>query len=69
MKKIIITMVLTVAFAFSVQAAEMKIGYVDMNKALNESEKGKKAERGSTGRTTRKGTGRGNRKAVINPQS
>lgn len=43
MKKIIIAMVMIVAFAVSVQAAEMKIGYVDMNKALNESEKGKKA--------------------------
>jgi outer membrane protein len=43
MKKIIFTMLMTVAFAFSVQAAEFKIGYVDMNKALNESDKGKKA--------------------------
>jgi outer membrane protein len=30
-------------FALRVQAADMKIGYVDLNKALNESDAGKKA--------------------------
>lgn len=42
MKKFILTIAL-VLFAFSAYSAEIKIGYVDMNKAVNESEEGKKA--------------------------
>ncbi|MBI4848493.1 MAG: OmpH family outer membrane protein [Nitrospirae bacterium] len=37
------TFALLFAVVCSVQAAETKIGYVDLNKALNESEEGKKA--------------------------
>lgn len=42
MKKYILTTVL-VLFAFCAHAAEKKIGYVDLNRALNESEAGKSA--------------------------
>ncbi len=42
MKKILIIAIVTL-FAFGVEAAEMKIGYVDLNKALNKSTKGEKA--------------------------
>jgi outer membrane protein len=42
MKKAVITMIVLL-FAFSAQAADLKIGYVDLNKALNESDAGKKA--------------------------
>lgn len=44
MKKAVFIMIgLLFLFAFSAQAADMKIGYVDLNKALNESDAGKKA--------------------------
>jgi outer membrane protein len=47
MKKIIILACLTIlvfsAHAFSVHAGETKIGYVDLNRALNDSNEGKKA--------------------------
>jgi len=44
MKKIVFMAVaLLFLFAFSLQAADLKIGYVDLNKALNESAEGKKA--------------------------
>jgi outer membrane protein len=45
MKKIVFTVftVIVLLFAFGAQAADLKIGYVDLNKALNESEAGKKA--------------------------
>jgi len=43
MKKILIMFTAAFFFALSAQAAEMKIGYVDLNKALNESDEGKKA--------------------------
>ena len=42
MKKFILTIAL-VLFAVSAYSAEIKIGYVDLNKAVNESEEGKKA--------------------------
>jgi len=42
MKKILFTIV-SVLIAFNAYAADMKIGYVDLNKALNTSETGKKA--------------------------
>ncbi len=42
MKKIIFLTIITL-FAFNAQAADMKIGYVDLNRALNESDEGKKA--------------------------
>ena len=42
MKKFIFLTLFTF-FAFNAYAAEFKIGYVDLNKALNESEKGKSA--------------------------
>lgn len=43
MKKIVLALSIVLLFALSARAAEMKIGYVDLNKALNESEEGKKA--------------------------
>ena len=42
MKKIIFLM-LVLLFAYNAEAAELKIGYVDLSKALNESNEGKKA--------------------------
>jgi len=42
MKKILFTIV-SVLIAFNAYAADLKIGYVDLNKALNTSETGKKA--------------------------
>ncbi len=45
MKKIIFFMILLSLFAFKTEGAELKIGYVDLNKALNESEQGKEAIR------------------------
>jgi outer membrane protein len=42
MKKLLFLTVITF-FAFNAYAAEFKIGYVDLNKALNESAKGKTA--------------------------
>ncbi len=43
MKKILFLIIISL-FALNAQAAEMKIGYVDLNKALNESNEGKKAK-------------------------
>lgn len=43
MKKITILTTLLVFLAGAVYAAEIKLGYVDLNKALNESNEGKKA--------------------------
>jgi outer membrane protein len=44
MKKLLIIAIITLfAFGARVDAAEMKIGYVDLNKALNKSTKGEKA--------------------------
>jgi outer membrane protein len=43
MKKIVLAFSIFLLCALSAHAAEMKIGYVDLNKALNESEEGKKA--------------------------
>ncbi|UCH81709.1 MAG: OmpH family outer membrane protein [Nitrospiraceae bacterium] len=42
MKKLLITAI-TMFFAVSAHAADVKIGYVDMNRALNESDRGIKA--------------------------
>jgi outer membrane protein len=42
-RAVFIAVVLLFMFAFGSQAADMKIGYVDLNKALNESDAGKKA--------------------------
>ncbi len=42
MKKYILTLVIAL-FAFNSYAADLKIGYIDLNKALNESEPGKEA--------------------------
>lgn len=42
MKKLIFLTIITL-FAFNAHAAEFKIGYVDLNRALNESVKGKTA--------------------------
>lgn len=42
MKKTIF-LVIILLFAFSAEGVELKIGYVDINKALNESDNGKKA--------------------------
>ncbi len=42
MKKIVFFIIVSL-FAFSAQAADLKIGYVDLNKALTQSEEGKKA--------------------------
>ncbi|MBI5739230.1 MAG: OmpH family outer membrane protein [Nitrospirae bacterium] len=43
MKKILMIFAAVLLFALGAQAAEVKIGYVDLNKALNESDEGKKA--------------------------
>jgi outer membrane protein len=43
MKKIIFFVSALLLFTFNTHGAELKIGYVDLNKALNESEPGKKA--------------------------
>ncbi len=43
MKKIIFFMVVLSLFAFNTHGAELKIGYVDLNRALNESDQGKEA--------------------------
>lgn len=43
MRKAVLLIIIVLLFAFSVQAADLKIGYVDLNKALNESDEGKKA--------------------------
>jgi outer membrane protein len=43
MKKIIWVFLLLIPFALNAEGEEMKIGFVDLNKALNESEKGKNA--------------------------
>ncbi|RJQ50279.1 MAG: OmpH family outer membrane protein [Nitrospiraceae bacterium] len=43
MKKIILLCTVVLLCTVSVHAAEVKLGYVDLNKALNESEEGKKA--------------------------
>jgi outer membrane protein len=45
MKRIFFLTALLSLFAFSSQAEEIKIGYVDLNKALNESKQGKDAIR------------------------
>lgn len=42
MKKIVF-LIVTLLFAFNAEGTELKIGYVDFNKALNESDAGKKA--------------------------
>lgn len=42
MKKIVF-LIVTLLFAFNAEGAELKFGYVDLNKALNESDNGKKA--------------------------
>lgn len=43
MKKYVMMLVAVMLFSLSAHAAEVKMGYVDLNKALNESEEGKKA--------------------------
>lgn len=43
MKKIIFAISAVLLFAMGAYAADMKIGYVDLNRALNESDEGKKA--------------------------
>ena len=45
MKKIILLILILFTWGVSAHAADMKIGYVDLNKALNESENGKKAKK------------------------
>ena len=54
MKKILF-LLLTMVFAVSAHAADVKIGYIDMNKALNQSGRGIKAvgmlEGNGTGKT------------------
>ncbi len=45
MKKIIFFMVVLSLFAFNTHGAELKIGYVDLNRALNESDQGKEAQK------------------------
>lgn len=45
MKKLIVFTIVSLLFAFSAQGAEVKIGYVDLNRALNECEQGKEAIR------------------------
>ena len=42
-KALLMAVVLLFMFALGAQAADLKIGYVDLNKALNESDAGKKA--------------------------
>lgn len=42
MKKIIF-LILVLSFAFNAEAAELKFGYIDLSKALNESDEGEKA--------------------------
>jgi outer membrane protein len=43
MKKRVLIIMLFMCWAFSAHGAELKIGFVDLNKALNESERGKNA--------------------------
>lgn len=43
MKKIVFVTIILSLFAFSSYAAELKIGYMDLNKALNECDRGKEA--------------------------
>jgi len=43
MKKVIVFMVLFSSWIFNAQGAEIKIGYVDLSRTLNESDEGKKA--------------------------
>ncbi|MBI4698570.1 MAG: hypothetical protein HY758_06570 [Nitrospirae bacterium] len=43
MRKFILVVFFVFAWAAIAQTAEMKIGYVDLNKALNESDSGKQA--------------------------
>lgn len=43
MKKSIILVIVSILYGLGAQAAELKIGYVDLNRALNESDKGEKA--------------------------
>ena len=45
MKKIILVAVILFSWVLSAQGADLKIGYVDLNKALNESDSGKKAKK------------------------
>lgn len=43
MKNLFLIIILLLTCVFDAQGADMKIGFVDLNKALNESEKGKNA--------------------------
>jgi outer membrane protein len=43
MKKLFAILILVLTLGFNAQGAELKIGFVDLNKALNESDKGKNA--------------------------
>lgn len=43
MKKLFLITFILFSWVFSAQGAELKIGFVDLNKALNESDNGKKA--------------------------
>lgn len=43
MKKLFIFLILLLTLGFNAQGADLKIGFVDLNKALNESHKGKNA--------------------------
>lgn len=45
MKKLIFIALILFSWSLSAHAADLKIGYVDLNKALNESESGKKAKK------------------------
>lgn len=45
MKKIILVAVILFSWVLSAQGADLKIGYVDVNKALNESDRGEKAKK------------------------
>lgn len=45
MKKIILVAVILFSWVLSAQGADLKIGYVDLNKALNESDSGGKAKK------------------------
>lgn len=45
MKKIILVTLILFSWVLSAQGADLKIGYVDLNKALNESDSGKKAKK------------------------
>lgn len=45
MKKVIIVFAIAMLYALGAQAADFKAGYVDLNKALNESDEGKKANK------------------------